>query len=479
MIEAVGRKISPLSTFPPPIIMRLLVLLACLSSLAAKPNLLLITVDDMNRDSIGAYGCPIKDITPNIDRLASEGIRFDRGFVNVAICMPCRAVMMTGRYPQTSGALGFDRINPDVPTLPEALKEAGYYNSLIGKEPHVVPSRHKAFDRIDKQRRLGGGRSADAYAEAVGSAIKEAKEAQKPFFIMANAADPHRPFAGAKGDAFKKIPYPRDIDPKEVPVPGFLPDLPDIRTELATYFQSVARADVVVGAVLDELKKSGEADNTLVLFLSDHGMPLPYAKTNCYLASNITPFIVRWPKHIKAGSTDAEHFVSTIDIAPTFLDAAGLSNLDGADGQSFAPLFEGKKQEGRDRVFTFHQKPHSGKRLPMRAVNDGDYLYIWNGWSDGETQFRNESMSGLTFKAMANAEDPEARARADFFLHRTREELYDLRKDPNCLNNLLDEPGGKYSGRTSAMTKSLWHWMKGVDDLELELFQQQVELALD
>ena len=386
---------------------------------------------------------------------------------------------MTGRYPQASGALGFDRIKPEVPSLPEALKKAGYHNSLIGKEPHVVPSRHDAFDRIDKQRKLGGGRSAKAYADAVRTAIEEAKEADQPFFIMANAADPHRPFAGAKGDSFKKIPYPRKFTPEEVPVPGFLPDLPDIRTELATYFQSVARADLVVGAILDELEKSGDADNTLVLFLSDHGMPLPYAKTNCYLASNITPFLLRWPARIKPGSSDGRNFVSTIDVAPTFLDAAGVPNLGGANGQSVLPLIEGKEQPGRNQVFTFHQKPHSGKRLPMRAVNDGDFLYIWNGWSDGETQFRNESMSGLTFKAMANSDEPAARERADYFLHRTREELYDIRKDPNCLHNLLDEPGGKWNPRASAMTKALWHWMKDVDDLEIELFEEQVELALD
>lgn len=446
---------------------------------AARPNLLLITVDDMNRDSVGAYGCPIKDITPNIDRLASEGIRFDRGYVNVAICQPCRAVLMTGRYPQNSGALGFDKIKPGVPSLPEALKKAGYFNSLLGKEIHVVPSRHHAFHRIDKQNDLGGGRRAGAYAEAVAASIREAREAGKPFFIMANAADPHRPFAGAKGDRYKSIPFPRKIQPQEVPVPGFLADLPDIRTELATYFQSVARADQVVGAILDELEKSGEADNTLVLFLSDHGMPFPFAKTNCYPASNLTPFIARWPGRIEADSTDEKHFVSTIDVAPTFLAAAGADPLEGADGSPLLPLFAGETQPGRNKVFTFHQKPFSGKRLPMRAVTHDNYLYIWNGWSDGKNQFRNESMSGLTFKAMKNADDPEIRARADYYLHRTREELYDLRDDPDCLHNLLDEPGGKWNPRASAMTKALWHWMKDLNDPELKTFEEQVELALD
>jgi N-sulfoglucosamine sulfohydrolase len=113
----------------------------------------------------------------------------------------------------------------------------------------------------------------------------------------------------------------------------------------------------------------------------------------------------------------------------------------------------------------------------MRAVNDGDYLYIWNGWSDGKTQFRNESMSGLTFKTMKNADDPKIRARADFYLHRTREELYNLKEDPDCLENLLDEPGSEHAGRVSAMTKDLWNWMKEVNDPDLELFQNQVKLG--
>ncbi|MCB1130635.1 MAG: sulfatase [Verrucomicrobiae bacterium] len=456
----------------------LLSLLAAPLLATASPNLLLITVDDMNRDSVGAYGCPIEGITPNIDRLAAQGIRFDRGFVNVAICQPCRAVLMTGRYPQTNGAAGFERISPDVPSLPEALKSAGYYNGLIGKEIHVVPSRHHAFDRIGPEGTLGHGRDAKKYAEAVRTMIAEAGD--RPFFIMANTHDPHRPFAGSAAEKWRPRPkVTRTITADEAVVPGFLPDIPPVRKELAEYFTSVHRADEVVGAILRELDAAGVADNTLVLFLSDHGMPLPFAKTNCYLASNITPWIMRWPGHIQAGSSDAKHFVSGIDVAPTFLDAAGVPNLEGADGLSILPTIDGKEQAGRDRVFTFHQKPFSGKRLPMRAVNDGEFLYIWNGWADGKTEFRNESMSGLTFQAMKNSGDPAIRARAGFYLHRCREELYQIRNDPDCLHNLLGGTDGTWKPRASAMTKMLWHWMKDVGDPELKNFEAQVDLALD
>ena len=115
----------------------------------------------------------------------------------------------------------------------------------------------------------------------------------------------------------------------------------------------------------------------------------------------------------------------------------------------------------------------------MRAINDGKFLYIWNGWADGEMAFKNESQAGLSFKAMANSDDPAVRERAKFFQYRCPEELYDLTKDPDCLNNLIAKPNNKYSSRTSAMTKALWHWMKDTEDPQLKLFQSQVELALD
>lgn len=458
------------------------ILLTCLIAAAVhagQPNMILITADDMNRDSIGAYGCTIKDITPNIDKLAAQGAAFDRGFVNIAICMPCRSVWMTGRYPHRSGSLAFNDIKPDVPSLPEALKKGGYYNALFGKEIHVIPSRHAAFDLIRSEKELGKGRDPKAYAAAIREAIGGAKKAGKPFFIMANAHDPHRPFSGSAGDYKGLSPVTRRITPEEVIVPGFLPDLPDIRSELADYFTSCHRADDVVGAIMAELETAGIAENTLVVFLSDHGMPLPFAKTNCYLASNATPWIVRWPGRAKPGTRDARHFVSGIDIAPTFLAAAGLDNLAGADGSSILPILDGKEQSERNQVFTSINAPFSGKPFPMRAINNGDHLYIWNGWADGKTYFQNESMSGLTYKAMQAAAktDPAIAARVKLYDHRVPQELYDLRTDPDCLHNLIAAPNT--GGITSAMTKALWHQMKQTNDPQLKKFQSQVELALD
>ena len=171
-----------------------------------------------------------------------------------------------------------------------------------------------------------------------------AKAAGKPFFLMANSQDPHRPFAGSlqernkvrKSRKNKKsknktnrqkdlalAPIPRRYDPKQVPVPGFLADLPEIRQELSEYYASVHRADQIVGGVLKALDEAGLSNSTLVMFLSDHGMPLPFAKTNCWRHSTRTPWIIRWPGVVRPGNHDRQHMVAGIDLAPTILDAVG------------------------------------------------------------------------------------------------------------------------------------------------------------
>jgi N-sulfoglucosamine sulfohydrolase len=451
-------------------------------ALAAQPNLLLITADDLNCDSVGAFGCKLEGITPHLDRLAAQGLCLDRGFVTASICQPSRAVWMTGRYPHRNGALGFDPILPEVPSLPEALQAGGYFTALLGKAKHVVPTRHQAFDLIRDEEALGRGRDTGLYAAGLRATIEGAKAAGKPFFLMANAHDPHRPFAGSDQETWRPRPATRrTFQPHEVPLPKFLPDLPEVRREMAEYFTSVHRADEVVGALLAELEQAGLTGETLVMFMSDNGMPLPFAKSNCYWHSNRTPWIVRWPGEVKAATRDREHFVSGIDVAPTLLDAAGLPPLAGADGRSLKPLFKGERQPDRKRVFTMVERIWAGKEYPMRAVVEEDFLYIWNGWADGKTRFQNESQSGRSMKAMREAakNDPDLARRVDHFVHRCREEMYDLKKDPDCLHNLIAKPNDAWNPRASAMTKSLWHWMKETGDPQRGRFEAQVELALD
>ncbi len=446
-------------------------------------NFLLITVDDMSSDSVGVFGNPIPGITPNIDRLASEGLRFEHGHVTVAICQPCRAVWMTGRYPHNSGAFGFDQIRADVPTLPEALQEAGYRTGLMAKHGHVVPSRAAAFDEIVPARELSNGRSPELFGQRAARFFAAAKAEGKPFFLMANSQDPHRPFIGSEQEAAARQRdkgnrshqygggFPDDgvlYDPAEIPVPGFLPDLPDIRRELAEYYSSVHRADAITGSVLQALDEAGLRDTTLVMFLSDHGMPLPFAKTNCWHHSTHTPWIVRWPGTVEAGAHDERHVVGGVDLAPTVLDALGLPPLGGADGRSFLPVLTGGKQAGRDFAFASVNTIASKKAYPMRAVIGREDRYIWNGWHDGETTFRNESLSGLSWKAMTGAagSDPEIAERVEFYARRVPEEFYLDGKDPDSLHNLIADPA--QAARVAQLRARLREHMEETKDPQLE-----------
>jgi N-sulfoglucosamine sulfohydrolase len=431
---------------------------------AERLNVLFITLDDMNRDSIGVYGAKVAETTPNIDRLASEGLRFEHGHVTIAICQPTRAVWMTGRYPHNSGAMGFNKINAGVPTLPEALRENGFYTGILGKTEHVVPSRKNAFEYSRGRSEMANGRSQELYGQFLAEFFVNAKESDRPFFLMVNTHDPHRPFdkrtpaedrkpgqsvrtknkRGVEKTTYRgDFPAPSRIyQPDEVVIPGFLPDLPEIREEIAQYYSSVRRADDVVGRVLGELDKSGLSENTLVMLKSDHGIPVPFAKTNVWRHSTSTPWIVRWPGKIKPNTHETEHLVAGVDFAPTILDILGVAPLEDMDGRSFLPVLEGETQAGRDFVFTHINTIASGRSYTMRSIQGKRYGLIWNGWSNGETVFRNESMNGLTWKAMVKAavSDPAIAARVEHYRHRSPFEFYDYQNDRDALHNLIDSP---------------------------------------
>ena len=446
----------------------------------SRPNILLITADDMNWDAPGVYGCKIPDITPNIDKLAAEGIRFEQAHVTIAVCQPSRSVLMTGRYPQRNGAMGFEPIFEDVPTLQEQLRAAGYLNGILGKVKHLAPASKFPWDTIVGHENLGEGRNPAKYYAHCKEFFEMAKAADQPFFLMVNSHDPHRPFAGSEQEkrkatrATRKMHYPKAskyYQPDEVVVPEFLPDLPDIRKEIAQYYTSVHRCDEIVGEVLGALTESGFEENTLVMFLSDNGMAFPFAKTNCYLNSTRTPWIVRWPGRIEPGTLDDEHFISGIDFMPTILEAAGLEQVADMDGRSFLSLLRGEPQPGRELVFTVFHTTSAKRDYPMRCLQNRKYGYIFNAWPDGKTVFLNESQSGLTFKAMqaASGKDEKIAARVKLFQYRVPEEFYYFENDPNALNNLIDDP--QYKNEIQKMRKAMLEIMKSTRDPLLEAFE--------
>lgn len=453
----------------------------------ARPNILLMTVDDLSWDSLGVTGSRVRDVSPHVDRLAREGVRFTRAHVTVAICQPSRNVLLTGRYPQNTGALGFEDIKPDVPTLVEALARAGYYTGLMAKTGHVVPSRAAAWNEIVKARELKNGRSPELYLARTRAFLTKARQSGQPFFLMVNSQDPHRPYAGSQQEeAFKARDaaaedeqygggFPdvtRPYAPSEVTVPPSLPDLPEVRQELAQYYTSARRADETTGAVLRALDESGLRDSTLVIWLSDNGAALPFAKANVWLNSTRTPLVVRWPDVVKPATVDGRHLLGGVDIAPTILEAAGLAVLPGTEGRSFVPLLRGRGQNGRDYVFTQIDQVNSGVFYPMRAVTGARYGYIFNAWANGRTEMRIESMFGLTFPAMraAASVNPGIAARVSHFVIRTKEELYDYSADPYALHNLIGD--GRHEIEVGRYRQLLLRHMQDTTDPQLGAFSE-------
>ena len=446
-----------------------------------KLNLLIITVDDMSADSIGAFGCKLPDTTPNIDRLAAEGLRFRHAHVQVGNCMPSRNVMWSGRYPHNNGVEGFYQVpNPGYPVLADLMQEAGYFTAIRHKVSHSTPYHpYPAWDLVLDTLPDGSKahvKDAKSYGESTRRGIDEAKAAEKPFCLVINIADPHKPFF-AQARNGETIPDPhgpsRVYTADEPPTPGFLFEDPVVSKELAHYYSSVRRADDGVGFILRALKESGQADKTLVMFLSDHGMPLPFAKTQLYHHSTHTPLIFRWPGVTKPGDWDDTHMVSAVDFLPTLLDSLGLKHHEGMDGRSFAPLLKGEHQDGRDLVIKEYNENAGGSRDPMRAVQTKRLLYLFNPWSNGERVMATATTGTPTYRRMAELAktDQQIASRHDLYQHRVVEELYDVEQDPNCLSNLIDDPARQED--LKVLRTALDNWMVDTGDHILNVFRHR------
>lgn len=435
-------------------------------------NILLFTADDLRCESLGCFGGKVPDLTPNLDRFATEGLRFEHAHVNVAICQPSRGVLATGRYGHNSGILGFMHTKRNIPTIMETLGRLGYRTGILGKVNHSTPKQDYQWDFVHDFKQLGNGRSPQRYYAYCREFFAQCRETGQPFYFMVNSHDPHRPFhvPGTKyGDAEEPS---RIYDPSQVEVPGFVPDLPGVRRELSYYQNSTRRCDDTFGRVMQALDQSGFRDHTLVVFLSDNGIAIPFAKCNAYLASTRTPWIVRWPGVVKPNRVDRRHFISGIDFFPTVLEALGQPIPDGLDGSSMLALLEGATQPWRDKVFTQLDMKAGGDAVPMRCVQDQHYGYIYNAWSDGRHRYRNNN-EGLTMKAMneAAATNEAIAARVHLFRYRQPVELYDLANDPNCLHNLIDSP--EHEAVAQRYRESLLRWMVRTGDPLLPAFQNR------
>jgi len=464
------------------LIMLVAVVSACGTAVAAdRPNILLITVDDMSCDSVGAFGCKLPGATPNIDRLASQSLKFQHAHVQVGNCMPSRNVMLSGRYPHTNGVEGFYQVrNVDYPVMADLMKNGGYYTGIRHKVSHSTPySPYPSWDVVLDSPVSGpqeNPKDVESYYRSTKLGIASARKAGKPFCLDINVADPHKPFytEGPRGTMVDDPNVPSKVfSADEVPVPGFLFDDPAVREELSLYYSTVRRADDCVGRVLRALEESGEADNTVVVFLSDHGMPLPFAKTQLYYHSTHTPLIVRWPGVTKVGSVDEHHMVSSIDLLPTLLDITGIEHPEGLQGRSYLPLLKGETQNGRDFIVAEYNENAGGNRHPMRAIITRDFGYIFNPWSNGERKIATATKGTATYRRMVQLamSDAQIAKRLDLFEHRVPEELYNYASDPDALVNLIDDPA--HRADRERLTKMLEAWMVETADPMLEVFQRR------
>lgn len=453
---------------------------------ATKPNLLILTVDDMSADSIGAFGCKVAHTTPAIDQLAGEGLKFQHAHMQVGNCMPSRNVLFSGCYPHTNGVEGFFQVkNPLQPHFCDLMQQAGYLTGIRGKVSHSTPYIPYHWDVVldaDSQGRKYHMKDVASYGASTASGIQQAKKAGKPFALVINISDPHKPFysqgKGSKGKPFVDPHVPSKIyTAEEMVVPGFLPDDPVVREELALYYSSVRRADDAVKSVMEALNESGEAENTFVLFLSDHGMPLPFAKTQLYHHSTNSPWIIRWPGKVAAGTTDAEHMISAVDVMPTLCELVGIPKPSGMEGRSFLPLLEGQPQTNRDFIIKEYNENAGGWRNPMRAVQTKTHLYLFNPWSDGKRTMKTATTGTSTYRQMAKLAktDPYINQRHQTYQHRVVTELYNVQLDADCLVNLVDQPAEQ--NVLQQLEGKLADWMQKTNDPLRDAFEHRQDVA--
>jgi N-sulfoglucosamine sulfohydrolase len=413
--------------------------------------------------------------TPNLDAFAATAFRFEQCHVSAPICQPSRSAFMTGRVPHRNGALGFHPIRTDVPTLVEILRDRGYFTAAINKIEHMAPKTKFPWDLALN----GSGKDPAAFRAHVDECLRAAKDQGKPFFLNANITDPHRPFPGAavgekakakaKAAAKAGAPPTRVYKPADVVVPSFLEDIPDVRREVAQYFTGVARFDQTLGGLMEALTRSGHGDDTLVVFLSDHGMSFPFSKASVYRNGTWSPVLLRWPGMPKAGA-DRTNLVSSVDILPTILEILGVPAPAGLDGQSWVPLVRGEKQAGRDHVVTHVNTVSSGLSFAQRCVRTPTHSYMWHAWSDGTTKFRVEAMSGLSFNALAEAGKTDSRiaARVREFQIGEPEMFFDLTHDPDERYNLIHDPSRR--GEVERLRKLLLAHMERTQDPQQAAF---------
>lgn len=425
-----------------------------------KPNVLLITSED-NGPQLSCYDDPYAR-TPNLDNLAREGIRFTNAYVTQAGCSPSRASIFTGLYTHQNGQIGLSthkmRMYKDnTPNIFRSLKNAGYLTGIIGKI-HVNPE--SAFP-LDYHEKLNGFDHRDVRQEAE-LAGKFMKQANKPFLLMVNYKDAHRPFIRQQAGLPVKPLEPNDVEP----LPHFGLKTDTLVEQTANYYNCMNRLDAGIGMLMDALDKSGHLDNTIVIYLGDHGADILRGKRTSYEGGVKIPLIMRWPKGINSGQVRHE-MVSTIDIMPTLLELCGAEPVKNLPGRSLSNIFKGEiDNKWRKYLFTEYHL-HSGHNFyPQRTVRNHRFKLILNlmhGQFNPGYNFTNKRFFEEGEIEQVLRESPEYIRDAYKRLHTApKYELYDLHADPWEFHNLAER--SEYQTVLQELQTELLNWRKRTND---------------
>lgn len=427
----------------------------------SPPNILYCLADDWGYPHAGAYGDRVVQ-TPNFDRVAREGVLFTHAFSAAPSCTPSRAAMLTGQAPHRLAEGG--NLHGFLPrrfqVYPDLLEAAGYSVGFTRKG--WGPGNFQAGGRT----RNPAGPSFQSFADF----LKTVPDG-KPFCFWFGSQDPHRAYVKDSGaQSGMKL--------EDVRVPPYWPDSPQVRGDILDYYFEVQRFDREVGELLALLEKTGRLENTLVVISADNGRPFPRSKANLYDAGTRQPLAVRWAARVNGGRT-IDDFITLTDLAPTFLEAAGLKPLPEMTGRSFMGLLTGEEKPGRRNMVFVERERHANVRkgdlsYPARAVRTKEFLYIRNfrpsRWPAGDPELHFavgpfgdcDGSPTKDFILDRRAETGGAEFFRLCFEKRPAEELFDLRKDPHQIRNVAAERA--YASARREMRVLLERWMQETGD---------------
>jgi arylsulfatase A-like enzyme len=405
--------------------------LARRTAVAERPNILFIVSED-NSDHLGCYG-EQRVHTPYLDGLASGGVRYTRAYVPYSVCSPSRAAFLTGLYTRQTGHIGLAThrfsMYRDFKTIPAHFQQAGYYTGFLGKT-HINPERlvedyidHRAIQSAN----FGKTISIETYAGEASVVMRNAAERKKPFLLIINYADAHRRFIRESKHGFPT----RQVDDEVAPFPWIGSDTPNLREELRDYFNCMNRLDEGVGMVLDKLDETGNRDNTLVIYISDHGADFPRGKGSIYENGTRIPMIVNYPKSFPKGKIESG-MVSTIDILPTMLRAARLPVPKNLPGFALQDI-DSDKVPPRKYIHTFTTGSSPNLLYLQFGIRDERYKLVFNPDRD---------LNRLAESRYLNSQLPSDQ-HVQSFLYPPEYELFDLLTDPHEWKNLADSAAHK------------------------------------